>query len=63
VKILSATDETQFSEEVIREVENRFITPNTMVRVLHAVAKFVPPAASLLDAGSAVEAAHAELVK
>ena len=62
MKILLAIDETPFSEEAIREVEDRLRTPDTTVRVLHAVAKFVPPAAALLDAGGTVEAARAQVM-
>ena len=62
MKILLAIDETPFSEEAVREVEDRLRTPDTTVRVLHAVAKFVPPAAALLDAGGTVEAARAQVM-
>ena len=62
MKILLPIDESPFSEETIREVEERFGTPDTTVRVLHAVAKFVPPAATLLDAGGSLKAARAEVV-
>jgi nucleotide-binding universal stress UspA family protein len=62
MKILLAIDESPFSEEAIREVEERFRAPDTTVRVLHVVAKFVPPAAALWDAGGSVEAAREEVV-
>lgn len=56
-------DESPFSEEAIREVEERFGTPDTKVRVLHPVAKFVPPAATLwYDAGGSLEATRAQVV-
>lgn len=51
MKILLAIDELEFSQEAIREVEERFGTSDTSVRVLHVVGTFVPPAAALLDAG------------
>jgi len=62
MKILLPIDESGFSEEAIREVEGRFGKPDTTARVLHAVAKFVPPAATLLDVGGTPEAARAEVV-
>lgn len=62
MKILLPIDDSPFSEEAIREVAERFATPNITVRVLHVVPRFVPPAAALLDAGGSVEAAHAEVV-
>jgi nucleotide-binding universal stress UspA family protein len=62
VKILLPIDESPFSDEAIREVEDRFGTSSTTVRVLHVVAKFVPPAAALLDAGGSIELARAEVV-
>ena len=57
-----AKDESPFSEEVIREVEDRFGKPDTTVRVLHTVAKFVPPAATLLEVGGNPKAERAEVV-
>lgn len=62
MKILLAIDESPSSEDVIREVEEHFRTLDTTVRVLHVVAKFVPPAAALWDAGGNPEAARAEVV-
>ena len=62
MKILLAIDESPSSEEAIREVAERFRTPDTTVRVLHVVAKFVPPAAALWDAGGSVEVAREEVV-
>lgn len=62
MKILLAIDESRSSEEAIREVEERFAKSDVTVRVLHVVAKFVPPAASLWDAGGSPEAARAEVV-
>jgi hypothetical protein len=60
VNILLPIDESPFSDEAIREVEDRFGTPDTTVRVLHAGARFVPPVTMLLDAGGTVEAARAK---
>jgi nucleotide-binding universal stress UspA family protein len=62
VKILLPIDESPFSEEAIKEVEARFATPDTTVCVLHVVAKFVPPAATLVDAGGSLEKARADVV-
>jgi nucleotide-binding universal stress UspA family protein len=62
VKILLPIDESPFSNEAIREVEDRFGTPDTTVCVLHAVAKFVPPVTTLLDAGGTVAAARAQVM-
>ena len=57
-----AIDESQSSEEAIREVEERFAQSDVSIRVLHVVAKFVPPAASLWDAGGSPDVARAEVV-
>lgn len=62
MKILLPIDESPYSEEAIKEVERRFATPETAVRVLHAVVKFVPPAAALVDAGGSLEEARAEVL-
>jgi nucleotide-binding universal stress UspA family protein len=62
MKVLLPIDESQFSEQAIKEVEERFRTPDTTVRVLHVVAKFVPPAATLWDAGGSLEAAREEVL-
>ena len=52
MKILLAIDESPFSEEAIREVEERFEASDSIVLVLHVAGKFVPPAATLWsDAG------------
>jgi nucleotide-binding universal stress UspA family protein len=61
MKILLAVDESAFSEEAIREVEERFGNPDTTLRVLHVVGRFVPPAAALLDAGGSVEGVREEV--
>lgn len=61
MKILLAIDESEFSQEAIREVEERFGTADTTVRVLHVVGRFVPPAAALLDAGGSVEGVREEV--
>jgi nucleotide-binding universal stress UspA family protein len=62
VKLLLAIDESPHSEDAIREVEERFGAVDITVRVLHVVAKFVPPAASLWDVGGSPDAARAEVV-
>lgn len=62
MKILLPIDESRFSAEAIREVEERLGMPDTTVRVLHAAAKFVPPAATLLEAGGSLKAARSEVV-
>ncbi len=62
MKVLLPIDESQFSEQAVREVEERFGTPGTTVRILHVVAKFVPPAAALWDAGGSLEAVREEVV-
>jgi len=62
MKILLAIDESPFSEQAIRDVEERFGTSDTTVRVFHVLAKFVPPAAALWDAGGSLEAAREEVL-
>jgi hypothetical protein len=63
VKILLAIDETSSSEDAIREVEERLAAPHTTVLVLHAVAKFVPPTATLwYDGGGSLDAAREQIV-
>lgn len=61
MKILLAIDESDFSQAAIQEVEERFATPDTTVRVLHVVGTFVPPAAALLDAGGSLERVREEV--
>ena len=63
VRILLAIDESPFSENAIREVEQRFAIPDTTVRVLHVIARFVPSAAELwYDAGGSLEASRENVV-
>lgn len=62
MKILLAIDDSESSEEAIRAVEKSFAKSDATVRVLHVVAKFVPPAAALLDAGGSPDTARAEVV-
>lgn len=62
MKILLAIDESQSSEQAVGEVEERFAKSDVSIRVLHVVAKFVPPAAALWDADGSPEAARAEVV-
>ena len=62
MKILLAVDESPCSEEAIKEVAARTWPPDTTVRVLHVVGKFVPPAAELwYDAGGNLERAREEV--
>ena len=61
MKVLLPIDESQFSELAAQEIEKRFATPDTLVRVLHVVATFVPPAAALLDSGGSVEGVREEV--
>ena len=52
MKVLLAIDEEPASEEAVSEVAGRSWEEGTVVRVLHAVGKFVPPAQELwYDAG------------
>ena len=62
MKILLPIDESTSSEAAISEVESRYQTSGTTVRVLHVVPKFVPPAATLLEAGGSLEEARAQVV-
>lgn len=50
-----------FRKPRFQEVEERFATPDTTVRVLHVVGTFVPPAAALLDAGGSLEGVREEV--
>lgn len=59
MKVLIAIDEEQASEEAISEVIGRSWEEGTIVRVLHAVGKFVPPAQELwYDAGGDLDEAR-----
>ena len=58
VKVLLAIDEEPCSEEAVNEVGSRQWEEGTVVRVLHAVGKFVPPAQELWhDAGGDLDQA------
>jgi nucleotide-binding universal stress UspA family protein len=61
MKVLLPIDESEFSELAAQEIEERFATPDTTVRVLHVVATFVPPAAALLDSGGSLEGVRKEV--
>jgi nucleotide-binding universal stress UspA family protein len=62
MKILLAVDESCGSEDAVTELEERSWALGTMVRVLHVVEKFVPPAAGLwYDAGGNLDGAHDEV--
>ena len=56
MKVLLAIDESDFAADAVKEVETRLCVPGTTVRVIHAVASFVPAAASLVEAGGSLEA-------
>jgi nucleotide-binding universal stress UspA family protein len=63
MKVLLAIDEEQASEEAITEVAGRSWDAGTIVRVLHAVGHFVPPAQELwYDAGGDLDEAR-QLIK
>ena len=55
MRVLLAIDESDFSAAAIREVESRLVFPEIVIRVLHVVWTFVPPAASILDADGSLE--------
>lgn len=55
LKILLAIDESEFAAQAVREVEARLCLPETTVRVIHVVSSFIPPAASIVDAGGSLE--------
>jgi nucleotide-binding universal stress UspA family protein len=64
VKILLAIDESPASEAAVTEVRKRYWPPGTMVRVLHLVEKFVPPAQQLwYDAGGSPDRAREEVTR
>lgn len=59
MKILLAVDESPPSDEAVNEVAARSWPPETIVRVLHAVGRFVPPAQELwYDAGGDMDEAR-----
>ncbi|MFN2513942.1 MAG: universal stress protein [Pyrinomonadaceae bacterium] len=62
MRVLLAIDESAPSQEAVNEVLRRLWPPDTTVRVLHAVGKFVPPAQELwYDAGGNLEQARQEI--
>lgn len=62
MKILLAVDESPPSEEAVNTTGERNWEPGTVVRVLHAVEKFVPPAQELWhDAGGSPERAREQV--
>jgi len=61
MRVLLAIDDSQFSQEAAREVENRLAVPDTTVRVLHVVGTFVPPAAAVWDAGGSLTGVEEEV--
>lgn len=61
MKILLAVDDSPPSEEAVNVVAERTWPPGSVVRVLHAVGKFVPPAQELWhDAGGDLGRAREE---
>jgi hypothetical protein len=50
MKVLLAIDESAFSAEAARQVENRLKLPGIEVRVLHVVGTFIPPPAAIVEA-------------
>ena len=62
MKVLLAIDEEACSEEAVNEVGNRRWDEGTVVRMLHAVGQFVPPAQELWhDAGGDLDQARREI--
>lgn len=62
MKILLAITDSASSDSAVQEVRTRQWPPNTTVRVLHLVEKFVPPAPQLwYDAGGSLQRAKEEL--
>lgn len=55
MKVLLAIDESDFAAQAAKEVEVRLCAPKTMVRVIHVVASFVPPAAAVVEAGGSLK--------
>lgn len=55
MRVLLAIDESDFSAAATQEVESRLVLPEIVVRVLHVVSTFIPPAASIVDAGGSLE--------
>ena len=64
MKILLAVDESPGSEDAVIEVAQRSWPPGTIVRMVHVIEKFVPPAAELwYDAEGSIEQANEEIVE
>jgi nucleotide-binding universal stress UspA family protein len=62
MKVLLAIDESPYSEQAVNEVAGRSGSADTMVRVLHTVGRFVPPAQELwYDAGGNLNRAREEI--
>ena len=62
MKVLLAIDESDFGPQAAKEVEARLCAPNTMVRVIHVVASFVPPAAAVVEAGGSLKGVKENVV-
>ena len=64
MRILLAMDESSPSTAAFEELQRRSWPPLTVVRVLHVVDKFVPPAAQLwYDAGGSLSASRAAVIR
>jgi nucleotide-binding universal stress UspA family protein len=64
MRVLLAVDESPHSADAVNEVGERPWSPDTTVRVLHVVEKFVPPAQELWhDAGGSLERAKEEVAE
>src|SRR5262245_5540588 len=55
MRVLLAIDESEFATEAVNEVAARLNLPGILVRVLHVVGTFVPPAAAVVDAQGSLE--------
>jgi nucleotide-binding universal stress UspA family protein len=62
LKVLLAIDESYFAAQAAKEVEARLCGPKTMVRVIHVVASFVPPAAAVVEAGGSLKGVKENVV-
>lgn len=64
MKILLAVDESTGSEDAVLEIAQSRWPAGTMVRLVHVIEKFVPPAAELwYDAEGSIEEENEEVVE
>jgi nucleotide-binding universal stress UspA family protein len=61
MKVLLAIDESAFAAEAVQEIEARLNVPDVLVRVLHVVGTFVPPAAAVVEAKGSLEGVRDEV--